>query len=141
MSKYELIFIVRPDLPEDEVDKLSAQMESVVTGSGGRIEKIEKMGRRRLAYRVHRQREGFYVLFVFEGAGETVHEFERRLKVSDPVIKFMTIRMDEQLKRAEKTKAQTARREARKPKPKSAVEAPAGHAAASHAPTEAPKQD
>lgn len=136
MSKYELMFIVRPDLPEAEVDKLSAQMEAVVTGAGGRIEKIEKMGRRRLAYRVQRQREGFYVLFIFEGAGETVHEFERKLKVADPVIKFMTTRMDEQLKRAEKFKVQNARREARKPRPKPAAEAGAGPPA-----TEAPAQE
>jgi small subunit ribosomal protein S6 len=136
MTKYELMFIVRPDLPEEELDKLAAQMEAVVTGAGGRIEKIEKMGRRRLAYRVERQREGFYVLFIFEGTGDTVHEFERRLKVSDPVIKFLTVRMDEQMKRAEKFKVQSARREARKPRPKPAPEASAGSAAA-----EAPAQE
>jgi small subunit ribosomal protein S6 len=126
MTKYELMFIVRPDVAEDEVDKLAAQMEGVVTGAGGRIEKVEKMGRRRLAYVIGRHREGFYVLFTFEGNGDTVREFERRLKVADPVIKFLTIRMDEQLKRARKSQARIDRREAKKPRPKPApAEAPA----------------
>lgn len=125
MTKYELIFIVRPDIAEDEVDKLVAQMEGIVTGAGGQIEKIEKMGRRRLAYRVQRHREGFYVLFAFEGTGDTVHEFERRLKVADPVIKFLTVRMDEDLKRGRKFQAQAARREAKKPHNKQTAESTA----------------
>jgi small subunit ribosomal protein S6 len=129
MTKYELMFIVRPDVPEDEVDKLAAQMEGVVTGAGGKIEKIEKLGRRRLAYRVQRHREGFYVLFSFEGSGDTVREFERRLKVADPVIKYLAVRMDEDLKRGRKFQSQSARREARRPRPKQAAE-PAAEAQA-----------
>jgi ribosomal protein S6 len=96
MRKYEIMFVVRPDIPEEEVAKLITQMEGVATGSGGTVEKVEKMGRRRLAYRVARQREGFYVLFVIDGSGDMVKEFERRLKVADPVIKFMTVRVDEE---------------------------------------------
>lgn len=114
MRKYEIIFVVRPDLPEEDVDKLVAQMEGVVAASGGRVEKAEKMGRRRLAYRVRRQREGFYVLFTLEGSGDTVREFERRLKVTDAVIKFLTVRVDEELIRAEKFKALRARQAAKK---------------------------
>jgi len=117
MRKYEVIFIVRPDVADEEVDKLIAQMEGVVAGAGGKMEKVEKIGRRRLAYRVERQREGFYVLFVLEGGGETVKEFERRLRVTDNVIKFLTVRTDEELKRAEKLKAIRAK-QAKKPRPK-----------------------
>lgn len=121
MRKYDIIFIVRPDLPEEELDKLIAQMETVVSNTGGKTEKVEKMGRRKLAYRVQRQREGFYVLFAIEGSGDTVREFERRLKVMDTVIKYLTIRTDEEQKRAEKLKALREKQEARKPKSKPAA--------------------
>ncbi len=104
MAKYEMMFITRPDFPEEEIDKLTAQMDTVIAGAGGKTEKIDKMGRRRLAYRVKRQREGFYVLFTFEGNGDTVREFERRLKVTDSVIKFLTVRIDERIQRAAKAK-------------------------------------
>ena len=98
MAKYELMYINRAGVPDEEIDKLIAQMETVVSGAGGKTEKIDKMGRRRLAYRVKKQREGFYVLFTFEGNGDTVREFERRLKVTDAVVKFMTVRIDERVK-------------------------------------------
>jgi small subunit ribosomal protein S6 len=116
MSKYEVMFIVRPDVSDEDVDKVIGQMESAVTTSGGKIEKVDKMGRRKLAYRVGRYREGHYVLFTLEGSGDTVKEVERRLRVSDAVIKFLTVRTDEELKRAEKWKALRAKQAARKPK-------------------------
>ena len=72
MAKYELMFITRADVPDDEIDKLTAQMDTVVSGAGGKTEKIDRMGRRRLAYRVKKQREGFYILFTFDGNGDTV---------------------------------------------------------------------
>ncbi len=123
MAKYELMVIVRPDVAEEEVDQWVVQTEGVVTGAGGKVEKVEKMGRRRLAYRVHKHREGFYVLFAFEGNGATVRELERRLKVTDTVIKYMTLRMDEELQRGAKFKARLARQEARRPKAKGAAAA------------------
>ena len=130
MRKYEIIFVIRPDVNDEEIEKLVTQMQGVVTGAGGIIEKVEKMGRRRLAYRVARQREGFYILFVLEGNGDTVKEFERRLKVTDAVIKYLTVRVDEELKRAEKFKAMRAKQEARRPRSKPApAAAPAPPAA------------
>lgn len=128
MRKYEIMFVVRPDIPEEEIAKLITQMEGVATGSGGTIEKVEKMGRRRLAYRVARQREGFYVLFVVDGSGDMVKEFERRLKVADPVIKFMTVRVDEELARAAKFKELRAKKDARRPRPKPAASSAAAPA-------------
>ena len=125
MRNYEIIFIVRPDVSDEEVDKLIAQMEGVVGATGGVLEKVEKMGRRRLAYRVRREREGFYVLFQLQGSGDTVREFERRLKVIDTVIKYLTIRIDEDLERAVKFKALRAKQESKKRRSK-----PAGAAAA-----------
>lgn len=118
MRKYEIIFIVRPDIEEEELGKLVTQMEGVVAGAGGKIEKVDRMGRRRLAYRVGRFQDGHYILFVLEGTGDTVKELERRLGVTDSVIKFLAVRMDEELKRAEKYKAQRAAREAKRPKAK-----------------------
>ena len=125
MRKYEIIFVVRPDLPEEDVDKLIAQMEGVVTTTGGQVEKVEKMGRRRLAYRVQRQREGFYVFFTLAGSGGTVKEFERRLKVTDTVIKFLTVRIDEELERAAKYKAFRVKQEAKAARPKGGAPQPA----------------
>jgi small subunit ribosomal protein S6 len=118
MRKYEIIFILQPDTPEDAVERLISQMEGVVTTAGGKIEKVDRMGRRRLAYHVGRHREGLYVLFVLEGSGDTVREFERRLRVTDYVIKFLTVRTDEELKRTDKLKAIRAKQQARKPRPK-----------------------
>jgi small subunit ribosomal protein S6 len=116
MRRYEVIFIVRPDTSEEDLDKLIAQMEGVVSGAGGKMEKVDKLGRRRLAYLVKRFREGFYVLFTLEGSGDTVKEFERRLRVTDLVIKFLAVRIDEEQKRAEKLKGLRAKKEARKPR-------------------------
>jgi len=129
MRNYEIIFIVRPDVTEEDVDKLIAQMEGVVAGTGGQLEKVEKLGRRRLAYRVEKQREGIYVLFRLQGSGDTVKEFERRLKVLDTVIKYLTVRIDEDLERAEKFKALRAKQESKKRRSKPAA-APAPQPAA-----------
>jgi len=129
MRNYEIIFIVRPDATEEDVEKLISQMEGVVTGTGGKLEKVEKMGRRRLAYRVAKQREGIYVLFRLQGSGDTVKEFERRLKVIDTVIKYMTVRIDEDLERAEKFKALRSKQESKKRRSKP-VAAPAPQPAA-----------
>jgi len=134
MRNYEIVFIVRPDVAEEDVDKLIAQMEGVVSGTGGKLEKVEKLGRRRLAYRVKKQREGFYVLFRLQGSGDTVKEFERRLKVIDTVIKYLSVRIDEDLERAEKFKALRAKQESKKrrskppvpPAPQPAAEVPQG---------------
>lgn len=101
---YEVMFIVRPDMVDEEADKLVSTLESGVTAGGGVVKIIERMGRRRLAYSVRRFTEGNYVLFTVHGSGETVHELERRLRVTEPVIKFLTVRTDEEDKRLEKVK-------------------------------------
>jgi small subunit ribosomal protein S6 len=102
---YELMFIVRPDMAEEDQDKLISTLESVVTTSGGAMKSVEKMGKRRLAYMVRRFHDGVYVLLTLEGSGGLVHELERRLRVTEPVIKFLTVRIDEEQKRLDKIKA------------------------------------
>jgi small subunit ribosomal protein S6 len=101
---YELMFIVRPDMPEEEQDKLISTLESAMTSSGGAMKKVERMGKRRLAYTVRRFYEGVYILLTVEGSGGLVHELERRLRVTEPVIKFLTVRVDEGQKRLDKIK-------------------------------------
>jgi small subunit ribosomal protein S6 len=110
---YELMFIVRPDMPEEEQDKLISTLESAVTSSQGQIKNVERMGRRRLAYKVRKFQDGIYILLTVEGAGGLIHELERRLRVSEAVIKFLTVRIDEEQKRLDKIKAiRDARRKA-----------------------------
>jgi small subunit ribosomal protein S6 len=101
---YELMFIVRPDMPEEELDKLISTLETQVTTSGGTVKSIEKMGKRRLAYMVRRFADGVYILLTAEGSGGLIHELERRLRVTEPVIKFLTVRVDEEQKRLDKIK-------------------------------------
>jgi len=100
---YELMFIVRPDMVEEELNKLISNLGSTVTTAGGTI-KSEVWGKRRLAYTVNRFNDGIFVLLIIEGAGATIHELERRLRVTEPVIKFLTVRTDEETKRLDKIK-------------------------------------
>lgn len=101
---YELMFIVRPDMTDEDLDKLISTLQSVVPSSGGTVKSVEKMGKRRLAYTVRRFHDGIYVLMIIEGGGPAIHELERRLRVTEPVIKFLTVRVDEEQKRLEKIK-------------------------------------
>src|SRR5215467_16282860 len=101
---YELMFIVRPDMAEEDLDKLVSTLESQVAASHGTVKSVERMGKRRLAYAVRRFQDGMYVLLTVEGGGELIHELERRLRVTEPVIKFLTVRIDEEQKRLEKIK-------------------------------------
>jgi small subunit ribosomal protein S6 len=102
---YEVMFIVRPDAAEEDVDKLIAGFSTTVTGGGGVVKTVEKMGRRKLAYLVRKFNDGNYVLLTIEANGPVVLELERRLRVTEPVIKFITVRIDEEDKRLAKVKA------------------------------------
>ena len=127
---YEVMFIVRPDTLDEDVDKLIAGFEATVTNGGGTVRSTEKLGRRKLAYLVRKFSEGNYVLMTIDADGQLVHELERRLRVSEPVIKFITVRMDEEQKRIDKIKAIRATRKKLSAQPVAAapveaVEAPA----------------
>ncbi len=114
---YDLIFICRPATPEEEINKLVATLEQVASERGGKVEKVEKWGTRKLAYRVSRHREGIYVYLLLRSSqGEMIKELERRLKVSDPVIKYQTVRLDEELKRQQKLIRRRERKMARRPR-------------------------
>ena len=100
---YEVMFIARPDMADEDLNKLISTLESSVTSAGGTA-KSEVWGKRRLAYKVAKFHEGIFVLFIMEGTGAIVHEVERRLRVTEQVIKFITVRTDEELKRLDKIK-------------------------------------
>lgn len=130
---YELMFIVRPDMTDEDLDKLISTLQSAVPGTGGTVKSVEKMGKRRLAYAVRRFYDGIYVLMVVEGGGAAIHELERRLRVTEPVIKFLTVRIDEEQKRLDKIKKLRESRKKMSAQPAAATaEAPAAPA------TEAP---
>jgi small subunit ribosomal protein S6 len=139
---YEVMFIVRPDVADEDMDKLISGFEGTVTQGGGAIKQVEKLGRRRLAYQVRKFNDGSYVLLHLDADGALVAELERRLRVSEPVIKFLTVRMDEEEKRLAKVKAI---RDSRKklsaqpvaPAPVAAVEAEPEVAATEAEPVEA----
>jgi len=114
---YDLIFICRPATPEEEIDKIVASLLHSATEKGGQVDKVEKWGTRKLAYTVRKQREGYYVYLVLRGTqAEMIKELERRLKVTDPVIKYMTVRLDEEMKRQQKLTQRRERRAARRPR-------------------------
>jgi small subunit ribosomal protein S6 len=114
---YDLIFIARPATPEDEVKKVLTTIEHACTERGAKIEKTEYWGTRKLAYKVMKHREGIYVYQQLRtGNPELVHEIERRLGVLDSVIKYQTVRLDEDLKRQKKLTHKRELRAARRPR-------------------------
>lgn len=128
MRIYEVIFIIRPESPEAEVDSLVEQLQQGVAAASGQVVKTEKWGKRPLAYRVAGLREGYYVFFELQGSGETLRELERRLKVAEPVIKFLSVRVDLERKKVEKLRHRREHRAARRHRP-----APSGGGAAPEA--------
>ena len=114
MRIYEELFIVKPDAPEEEVDAFVETLRTQLTTAGATVDQVDKWGKRRLAYRVDKYREGSYVLFQFTGGPEIVSELERRLRVSDVVLKFLTVRIDETLKRLDKRKKERDKRAAKR---------------------------
>lgn len=116
MRVYELLFIVIPTEPDEAVDAIVEQLKGVAEERGASVTKIDKMGRRKLAYEIRvsptTYTEGNYVVLTLEGTGAEIAELERRLRVTESVIRHLTIRIDEDLKRAEKFKAKRAARAA-----------------------------
>jgi small subunit ribosomal protein S6 len=114
MRIYEELFILKPDAPDEEVDQFVEQLRSHLTTAGATVDKVDKWGKRRLAYKVDKYREGSYVLFQFSSEPKIVPELERRLRVADLVLKFITVRVDETLKRLEKRKKARDKRAAKR---------------------------
>jgi len=115
MRIYEELFILKPDFPEEEVDPFVETLRTNLTSAGATVDKVDKWGKRRLAYRVEKYREGFYVLLQFTAPPEAVKELERRLRVSDSVLKYLTVRIDETLKRKKDRDKRAAKRASQAP--------------------------
>ena len=120
---YEVIFIVDPDAADDEVMQLSEGVQKIITSQGGSITKTEMMGKRQLAYEINHKRNGTYVLLEVEGSGAEIAEVERRMRVNDQILRYMTIRVDEMRRRADKLKGRRARKAGKRPADGKAIKA------------------
>jgi small subunit ribosomal protein S6 len=114
---YEIVFIVDTGTPEEEATRLVESLSNIITEQGGTVTRSESMGRRQLAYRIGRKTDGNYWLFEVEGSGAEIAELERRMRVSDAVMRYMTVRVDEDRQRAEKLKERRARKASKRPAP------------------------
>jgi small subunit ribosomal protein S6 len=107
---YEVMYIAQPETANDDIAKINEGVQKVIEGEGGSVVKIEDIGRRRMAYEIKRKREGYYVLFEIEGSGKEIAELERRFRVNDAIMRYITVRVDEDRKAAEKVRAKRERR-------------------------------
>lgn len=117
MRSYEVVFIAAPTLTAEELEAFIGQMQSVLEGKNAKVVKVDNWGKKTLAYRIKRFRDGYYVVFTIEGDGPAIAELERRFRVTDFIIRFLSVRIDQDLKRAEKIKATRQRKMARRPSP------------------------
>jgi small subunit ribosomal protein S6 len=108
VRNYEVVFVAAPTLTSEELDGFINHIQTVVEGKNGKVVKIDNWGKKSLAYKIKRFREAYYVVLTIEGDGGTIAEIERRFRVTDYIIRFISVRIDEDLKRSEKIK--TARR-------------------------------
>ncbi|HVO66845.1 MAG TPA: 30S ribosomal protein S6 [Syntrophales bacterium] len=127
MKRYETLFIVQVDLPDDELNSLIERYETIVTSFKGVIVKIEKWGKRKLAYEIKKQTNGFYVMIDFVGKRAVIEELERNFKIDDKILKFMTIMKDDKpdLVKIEKEKQDELRIEAPHNAPATESQSPA----------------
>ena len=107
---YEVMYIIKSDTADDEVTRINESLQGVIEKEGGSVVKLENMGRRRLAYEIKRNTDGHYVLFEIEGSGREIAELERRMRVNDAIIRYITVRVDEERKLAEKVRAKREKR-------------------------------
>ena len=113
---YEVMYIVDPETPAERVAKLNEAVGKVVEKEGGTVVRMDDIGRRQLAYPINKRTEGYYVLFEIDGSGQEIAELERRMRVNDMIIRYITIRVDEDRKKAEKMRNKRERRQANRSK-------------------------
>ncbi len=137
--QYELVYVMNPNAGEEAVDGLHAQVEEIITTRGGQIDKTDNWGRRRLAYEIDRHKEGTYVLELFSGTGEIVGELDRRLKVADNILRYLIVRVDEDLRKAERARSRRQARRQRRREARGLTADPAPAAAPAATPAAAPE--
>jgi small subunit ribosomal protein S6 len=104
VRNYEVVFIAAPTLTSEELDGFINHVQTVVESKNGKVVKIDNWGKKSLAYKIKRFREGYYVVLSIEGDGGAIAELERRFRVTDYIVRFISVRIDEDLKRSEKIK-------------------------------------
>jgi small subunit ribosomal protein S6 len=114
---YEVVFVAAPTLSNEELEAFINHIQTVVEGKNGKIIKVDNWGKKSLAYKIKKYRDGYYVVLTLEGDGAMIAELERRFRVTDYVIRFISVRIDEDLKRADKLKAMRQRKSASKHQP------------------------
>lgn len=123
---YEVMYIVNPETPVDTIGKLNEAVGKLVEKEGGSVVRMDDIGMKRLAYPIQKKEDGYYVLFEIEGSGQEIAELERRMRVNDMIMRYITVRVDEDrkaaTKRREKREARAAKRTKFRP---AAAEAPA----------------
>jgi ribosomal protein S6 len=107
------MFIATPEASDEDIAKLNESLQGIVTKEGGTVVRVDDMGRRPLAYEIKRKKEGYYVLFEIEGSGKEIAELERRMRVNDLIMRYITVRVDEARKAAEKIRAKREKRRSR----------------------------
>lgn len=111
---YEMMYIALPETADEDITKLNEAIEGVITKEGGSVVRVDDIGRRRLAYKINKKTEGYYVLFEIEGSGQEIAELERRMRVNDTIMRYITVRVDEDRKAADKIRAKRESRLARR---------------------------
>jgi small subunit ribosomal protein S6 len=120
---YEVAFIAAPTLTAEELDAFIAQMQTIIEGKSGRVVKVDNWGKKSLAYKIKKFRDGYYVILTIEADGPIITELERRFRVADHIIRFLSVRIDEALKRSEKMKAVRQRKSGSRPAAPPAMQA------------------
>jgi small subunit ribosomal protein S6 len=110
VRNYEVVFIAAPTLTSEELDGFITHIQSVVESKNGKVVKVDNWGKKSFAYKIKRFREGYYVVLSIEGDGAAIAELERRFRVTDYIIRFISVRTDEDLKRSEKIKSARRRK-------------------------------
>ena len=107
---YEVMFIATPEAADDDITKLNDSLQTIITDQGGNVVRVDDMGRRKMAYEINRKKEGYYVLFEIEGSGREIAELERRMRVNDLIMRYLTVRVDEDRKTADKARTKREKR-------------------------------
>lgn len=110
------MYIVDPETPVDRIEKLNEAVGQLVEKQGGTVVRMDDIGQRTLAYPIKKRTEGHYVLFEIDGSGQEIMELERRMRVNDMIMRYITVRIDEDRKRADKMRAKREKRAAQRAK-------------------------
>ncbi len=110
MRTYEVVFVAAPTITTEELDGFIAHAQGVVEGKNGKIVKVDNWGKRSLAYKIRKYRDAYYVVLTIEGDGAAIAELERRFRVTDYIIRFLSVRIDEDMKRSDKLRVNRQRK-------------------------------